>query len=76
MIESAELWSTQIACLNDTTEIRYGFEELKRLVGQRRAATKEPALGALFERLEEVLSAPHLETAGVFVSCFSEQGDD
>jgi hypothetical protein len=76
IIESSELWSTQTACLNDTLEIRYGIEELRSRVGQRRMATKEPALGVLFDRLDEVLSAPHLEGAGVFVSCFSEQQDD
>lgn len=76
IIESSELWSTQIACLNDTAEIRYGIEELLRRVRERRTAAGRVELEVLFRCLEEVLSAPQLEKAGVFVSCFSEQRDD
>ena len=43
IIESGKLWSTQIGCLNDTAEVRYGLE------GQR---------GRIRERLETASAGP------------------
>ena len=76
IIESDELWSTQIACLNDMAEVRYGLGELQKRVDQQRAASQESELEPLWEQIDKFLADPQLETAGVFVACFSELNDD
>ena len=76
IVKTDELWSTQIGCLNDTAEIRYALGGLLERIRQRRAALQNPALEPLLRRLDEALSDPQLETAPVFVACFSEQNDD
>lgn len=76
IIESDELWSTQIACLNDTAEVRYGLGELQKRVHQKRAMTQESELEPLWQQIDKFLADPQLETAGVFVACFSELNDD
>jgi hypothetical protein len=76
IMDSCQLWSTHIACLNDTAEVRYALEELHKRVRKRRSELQNPALEPLLRRLDGFLSAAQLETAGVFVACFSEQNDD
>jgi hypothetical protein len=73
IIKNSELWSTQIGCLNDTAEIRYAVDGLLERIRQRRPNLQ---LEPLLRRLNEVLSDPQLETAPVFVACFSELNDD
>jgi Protein of unknown function (DUF2971) len=77
IIESGKLWSTQIGCLNDTVEVRYGLEGLRRRIRERReTAPAGPEIETLLRRLDQVLSDPQLETAPAFVTCFSILGDD
>jgi hypothetical protein len=77
IIESGKLWSTQIGCLNDTAEVRYGLEGLRRRIRERReTAPAGPEIETLLRRLDQVLSDPQLETAPAFVTCFSILGDD
>jgi hypothetical protein len=77
IIESEKLWSTQIGCLNDTAEVRYGLEGLRRRIRERReTAPAGSEIEPLLCRLDQVLSDPQLETAPAFVTCFSMLGDD
>ncbi len=76
IIESGKLWSTQIGCLNDTAEVRYAVEELHKRVRAKLENAHQPETEPLFRRLDEVLATPQLETAGLFIACFSEQKDD
>jgi DUF2971 family protein len=75
IIEGGELWSTQIACLNDTAEVRYAVEELHRRVRARRSGPHRSYIDPLLSRLDEVLANSQLETAPLFIACFSEEKD-
>jgi Protein of unknown function (DUF2971) len=76
ILESQELWCTQISCLNDTTEFTYAVEELQKRVRARIAEEHDSTLNPLLAGLDQYLSAPNAETASLFVTCFSERGDD
>jgi hypothetical protein len=51
-------------------------EELNRRVRARRAGDHRLYIDALLRRLDEVLSNSQLETAPLFIACFSEEKDD
>jgi hypothetical protein len=77
VIHSRELWSTQIACLNDTEEVRYALEGLRSRIRKRQESQSASSeIEPLLRRLDQVLSNPRLETAPAFVACFSTLGDD
>lgn len=76
IIESGKLWSTQITCLSDTAEVRYAVEELHRRVRARRSGAHQLYIDPLLRRLDEVLSNSQLETAPLFIACFSGEKDD
>jgi Protein of unknown function (DUF2971) len=76
IIESRKLWSTQIACLNDTAEVHYAVDELHSRVRARRAGEHRLYTDPLLRRLDEVLSNSQLKTAPLFIACFSEEKDD
>jgi hypothetical protein len=44
IIQSGELWATQAACLNDTTELIYATEEFHKRVKVRMATHMTPRL--------------------------------
>jgi hypothetical protein len=76
IIKSGELWATQVACLNDSSELLYPIE---LLVSKVCAKSKSPISleeGFLLKQIEKGLSAPTIDTEGRFIACFSEDGDD
>jgi hypothetical protein len=75
IIQSGELWSTQAACLNDTTELTYATEELRKRVNAKLCGSHNPAIKPVLTWISEALSNPGSEVSPVFVSCFSEQRD-
>lgn len=76
IIQSGELWATQAACLNDTTELAYFVDQLLLRVKARMSAPHDPAIDPVLSRLNAALSAPGVETSPIFVTCFSERKDD
>jgi hypothetical protein len=77
IIQSGKLWSTQIGCLNDTAEVRYALENLRSGIRKRQqSASAESEIEPLLRHFDHVLSDPQLETAPIFVACFSTLGDD
>ena len=73
------MWATQVACLNDTTELTYAADRLRQRVKRRTlVATPTDSLkvGTFRSRLAEVLLNPYPETAGMFVTYFTEKRDD
>ncbi len=76
IIQSCELWATQAACLNDTTELVYSTDQLHRRVKAKVDAPHNPAVEPILTRLDEALSNPGVEIASVFVTCLSERRDD
>jgi hypothetical protein len=76
IIQSGEIWATQAACLNDTTELIYAADELRRCVEAKMKASHNPNIDPILIRLNEALSDPGAEISPVFVACFSECRDD
>jgi hypothetical protein len=81
IIDSMSIFSTQISCLNDTTELRYA----SRLVREALAAVpgtfeKNPTaiafLDGAISYFKEVSEFPAQAVVPYFVICFSEEKDD
>ena len=75
IVESQELWCTQISCLNDTMEFTYAVEELQKRVTARIAGQHDPALYPFLAGLDQYLRAPNVETTSFFVTCFLKRDD-
>jgi hypothetical protein len=76
IIKSGELWATQVACLNDSSELLYPIELLRAKVCKASKSPISLEVGFLLKQIEEGLSAQTIDTEGRFLSCFSEDGDD
>lgn len=77
ILRSGTLWSTQISCLNDATEVRHAAGLLHRAL-EDFAALKQPspAEQALYRATDEWLSSSESARSEWFVACFSAEGDD
>jgi hypothetical protein len=76
ILRSQKLWSTQVACLNDTLELKYFGDLIHSAVKERRKVNSDPAIDPLFGAADELLAQRHFTAAGQFVICFSEVQDD
>jgi Protein of unknown function (DUF2971) len=82
IIESGTLFSTQVSCLNDSTEVRYGSNLLRSAYLElfRERSIESPQAKELLQRYEtttvEDPSAPIHAPSYWFVTCFSRNGDD
>jgi hypothetical protein len=81
ILESGTIYATQVACLNDTTEVRYASRIYRDAVSQ----LNESKIGDLVAHkfllkiLEYTLEQPSLPSHGgsrFFVACFSSREDD
>jgi hypothetical protein len=75
IIRSKQLWSTQIACLNDSTEIGYALGEINSRVAAMKAGAHDPNVDPMLGRLAVVLSEPGLATSPAFITCLSAAAD-
>jgi hypothetical protein len=76
ILKSGQIWSTQVACLNDTVEQRFFGDLVHAAVRKRRAQNTDPALAVLMQVADEALANRDFSTAAHFVACFSEVEDD
>jgi hypothetical protein len=76
IIEKGELWSTQIACLNDFTELSYATELYRAAVAQRVYAATSVLERRCGEEVLRRLVTDERRSNQVFVTCFSAYGDD
>jgi len=81
IIETGTLYSTQVSCLNDATEIRYAASKLREALSSMLPDMKAEDYTAKFlERYIELLhdddAAPNNVGLPYFVSCFSTLEDD
>jgi Protein of unknown function (DUF2971) len=74
IMRSGQLWSTQIGCLNDTTEFHFAVDAFRSILDEQRGSLVY--VPPLVNKLDELLAAPGVEAAAVFVTCFSEVEDD
>jgi hypothetical protein len=76
MIRSGEMWSTQLGCLNDASELVHPIELLHAKAKEHLAASTAPEVTTLLEHIVTGLAGSSILTEGRFVACFSEDGDD
>jgi hypothetical protein len=77
IVESGELWGTQAACMNDSKELIYAVERLaERAKIRKDAAAADARLQPLWSALENLIINPDATAAPIFLTCFSEKGDD
>jgi hypothetical protein len=76
IIESKEIWCTQVSCLNDTMEFTYAVGELQKRVHARLAEPHDAVLDPFLAGLDQYLRAPDPDTTSLFVTCFSQDRDD
>ena len=76
MIRSGEMWSTQLGCLNDASELVYPIELLHTKAKEHLASSTVLEVTSLLERIVSGLAESSILTEGRFVACFSEDGDD
>lgn len=75
IIQSGELWATQAACLNDTTELTYATEQILQRVKGKLSTPHNRDIDPALTWISDVLGAPGSEISPMFVACFSEQRD-
>ena len=76
IIESKSLYSTQVSCLNDQSEIRYSVELLIDAFENLSAENNDAQLDLVIEPILEELSYDPAITNESFICCFSEKADD
>jgi len=81
ILESGTMYSTQVSCLNDSSEIRYATllfrNALTALMPKFSSdATVESFLQKYLRLLEEEPERPNHAPSPFFVTCFSQQEDD
>jgi hypothetical protein len=78
IIESGEMWATQMGCLNDASELRHAITLVRRAAEERRGALTRPSEEdrTFFNVIDEYLKPELAQTVGQFVACFSTKGDD
>jgi Protein of unknown function (DUF2971) len=81
IVESGTLYSTQVSCLNDATEIRYAASKLREALTALlpTLAADEPALAMVkkyIELMQDDDVAPNNVQLPFFVTCFSSIEDD
>ena len=74
IIRSGELRATQVACLNDSSELLYPIELLREKVDIMSKSPISLELGFLLKEIEDGRSATAIDTEGRFLACFSEDG--
>lgn len=81
ILESGAIYATQVSCLNDSSEIRYGSSLFKNalialLPKYAGNAEVESGLKDYIKLLEEEPDHPNHAPSPFFVTCFSEEEDD
>jgi hypothetical protein len=81
IIETGTLFATQVSCLNDSTEVRYGSQLFcDALVAVRQKHSGDAVINEFLERITATFvedpSKPSHAPNMYFVTCFTDQGDD
>ena len=76
ILKSGHIWSTQVACMNDSLEQRYFGDLVHKQMEAERGGDTDPTLDVLYRVAEQLFAQRDFATAGHFVACFSEVEDD
>jgi Protein of unknown function (DUF2971) len=76
MLKSGEIYTTQIACLNDSLEYRYFGDVVHKVIREKLKSPADPDILAFLRVADEGLATSDYSAEGHFVACFSEVEDD
>jgi hypothetical protein len=81
MVESGTIYATQVACLNDSTEIRYTFKLYRDALAELKDKNSEDGdagrfLAKLLDSSSDDPAIPSHGPSRFFVACFSRLEDD
>jgi len=76
ILQTGQIWSTQVACVNDALEQRYFGNLVHEAVKARRAQNTDTTIAVMLRVADEALANRDFSSAGHFVTCFSEVEDD
>jgi hypothetical protein len=81
IVQSGTLYSTQVSCLNDSTEIRYASSKFKKALAELLPKySAQPAavsfLTKYLKLIEEEPDRPTHAPSPFFVTCFTQEEDD
>jgi hypothetical protein len=75
IVQGKELWASNAAFLNDSTEVVYIKQVLQQVTAELQARYDHPIVGAFLALLDSTFHEIVVEGTEVFVSCFCENGD-
>jgi hypothetical protein len=76
ILESGQIWSTHVSCMNDSKEWIYAIESFRRGLAEYRKGTVNQVFEPCLSRMERACDNPDASTVAVFLTCFSEKADD
>jgi hypothetical protein len=76
IMKSGQIWSTQVACLNDSLEQRYFGDLVHRAVKLLIPGNTDANLAVMLRIADDALAKRDFATAWHFVACFSDVEDD
>lgn len=76
IIQSGELWATQVSCLNDSKEVTHAVELLENTITKRAKITSDKNFGKLLSLMQSQLKCTEVSTFGCFIVSFSSNEDD
>jgi hypothetical protein len=77
IIQERSIWATQVSCLNDSTEVEYGFDLMRNsLLACGTRPTFRRAERQLLIAVEKDWANVSRITSDWFVACFTTHGDD
>jgi hypothetical protein len=76
IIETGKLWTTQVSCVNDSTELRYGISLVRDALTLRCVASATTDERVFYNILSNNLEIGAAPTNEWFIGSLSEDGDD
>ena len=76
IIRSKELWTTQIACLNDSQELAFGMRFIRELAQRQASDGEQPARQQFYHYLRDWFFNTTNVSSRFFVASLTEEGND
>ena len=77
ILESGSIFATQLACLNDQTELRYAMGYVRAALREMRPLWQnDPNAVFILDLLEKTREVDLVPESSLFVACFSRHADD
>ena len=78
ILESASVFATQLACLNDVSELRYAVSQVRAAMQtlRPRMVGEDPDKDFIFDLFDRSVTLDTVPTSDIYVACFSRKRDD